>query len=242
MKIALCQIAMKWTIEENVLSIKSWIKKAAEQGADLALFTECAVTGYHRRIAEFSTLEHLQKAHKEIQNYVDETKMACLIGSPYISADKVDEIYNSFLFFKPEANDFEIASKIGLTSVEKQFFTPAKSRNIFTFKDLNIGTIFCREINDKEEILADFRDKNLDLIVWPSYILWTADPGVEDFCDSKDAAFYSKKLNVPVININAAIAINNLELQGLGGSPYAVDGELKSKCLADQEELKLITI
>ena len=61
MKIALCQTAMKWSIDENVSQIKEWIKTAAAQKADLALFTECAITGYHRRVPEFCTLEQLEK-------------------------------------------------------------------------------------------------------------------------------------------------------------------------------------
>lgn len=61
-EIALCQMAMHWTIAENLENIKIHLQQAVAGGAQLAVFPECAVTGYHRELSRISSRESLRVA------------------------------------------------------------------------------------------------------------------------------------------------------------------------------------
>ena len=51
MKVASVQMEMKWTLEENVSTILNYIDQISGK-ADLLLFPELSVTGFHRGVRE----------------------------------------------------------------------------------------------------------------------------------------------------------------------------------------------
>jgi len=233
---------MYWRIEENVESILQWIRKAAKEGAGLAVFTECAITGYHRKMPQTVNLEDLQNAYQKIGKCATANNIAVIVGSPFIEADSSEKIYNSAIYFNPTSKDYEITSKLGLTKAELRFFTKGQKRGFFKVGGLNIGVVFCREIQDGKELIEDYQAANLDLILWPSYIKWDSERelGEKDYLEA--AIAISKKLNVPILNINSANSLNDLSLKGLGASVLVENGEIVFTLVGDEEELKVIEV
>jgi predicted amidohydrolase len=55
--IAIAQIPMHWEMADNVVAIKQALRIARDDGAAICAFAELAVTGFHRRIAEWARPE-----------------------------------------------------------------------------------------------------------------------------------------------------------------------------------------
>ena len=239
---AICQIAMHWTIEENVENITKWIKECAEKGVELAIFPECALTGYHRKMPKITNSQALQNAFQKIAECVKENNIYTIIGAPYIDSDTPNNVFNSALFFSPKTKKYELTSKNGLTNVETLYFTKGEKRTIFEIEGFKVGVIFCIEVNDKEDVLADFKDADLDLLTWISYIKWDDNSIPENSINYQNSLDISNALNVPIINVNWANALNDPTLKGMGGSRYIKDGKIQFKLPEDTETLELIKV
>jgi hypothetical protein len=50
-RVAIGQLAMRWTSEENTAAILSAIHLAADHGAKMCVVPELGITGFHRKIA-----------------------------------------------------------------------------------------------------------------------------------------------------------------------------------------------
>ncbi len=244
MKIAVCQSNMHWTLQENLNSILEWMKKAADQQAQLTLFTECALTGYHRRVPELLNYDNLQNAYKAIQAKANELNIHTIVGSPYLpNATDTKTVLNSALFFKPQSAKYELTSKVGLTDAEKQFFTPGEKRDIFKLNDFKIGVIFCREMLDTESVLKDYKGTELDFVYWPSYIKWDSNSETHpDYIGLSHYTSMCSNLNVPIFNVNSPNALNDDSLRGMGKSKYLKDGAIAFQGPKDEEMLKIIEL
>ena len=242
MNIAICQTNMKWTVEENLEQIKVFMQNAVTQKADLAIFPECAVTGYHRKLPQNCQPQLLQSAFDNVSEMATQLKLDVIVGSPYIFPETPDQRCNSALYFNAQNAEIQIASKIGLTDGERQFFTPGKKRGIFTIQNKRVGVIFCREIIDREELLTDFRDEQIDFIIWPSYIKWDADPDYPEYVSEEMWIGLSRELGIPVVNANWANALNGSDITGMGGSVLAELGETAFRCQVDKEMLHITSV
>ncbi|MEZ4883946.1 MAG: carbon-nitrogen hydrolase family protein [Chitinophagales bacterium] len=242
MKIAVCQASMYWTIEENVENIIQWIRKAKKEEADLAVFMECAITGYHRKMPQTVSSKSLEIAHQKIKTAAMENQIAVIVGTPFIKADSLQSIFNSAIYFNPNSKGYKITSKIGLTETELLFFTKGQKREVFKIGDLNIGIVFCREIQDAKELIEDYHNTNLNLLLWPSYIKWDSELELGEIDYLEAGCTLSQKLNVPILNINAANSLNDLSLRGLGASVFVRNGEIVFTLAEDEEELKVVEL
>lgn len=243
MKVALCQTKMYWTIEENLENILHQLTLAASAEADLAVFPECALTGYHRKVPEITKAVALESAFKRIKAHCIEQQISAIVGSPFIPGSEPESIYNSAICFTSAGKQPEITSKIGLTAPELRFFTKADQRHSFRIGNRRIGIFFCCEVRDKDELIADFSLSDPDLLIWPSYIAWDGEPDPDGTTGAdyiRNAEKISAALGIPVINVNAANGVNRNNLSGLGGSVFINMGEVMFQLPKDQELMELI--
>lgn len=84
-KIAAAQIASSRNISENVSKIKSYIQSAADQGADIIVFPELAVTGSIKEDITAANQSVLDKALSEIRRQADEKDIYVIVGMPYFA-------------------------------------------------------------------------------------------------------------------------------------------------------------
>ena len=240
MKIGMCQTWMYPTIEENLENIVKNIRECEKNRAELVIFPECGLTGFHRKLPSQVNYETLAKSFKKILNCSKESNVSVIIGSPFIDTVNKNEIFNSALFFSPELEKPKITSKVGLTEVEHLYFTEGLTRKVFHIGKFNIGVIFCIEMDDKEDILNDFKDAKLDSIAWISYINWNGKVNSQNKIDYQNSLDISLALNVPIINVNWANSINDNLMKGMGGSRFINNGKLIFELEEDSEQLKII--
>ena len=84
-KIAAAQMASSRNISENVGKIKSYIQSAAEQGADIVVFPELAVTGNMKEDIAVANQSELDRALSEIRHQADERDIYVIVGMPYFT-------------------------------------------------------------------------------------------------------------------------------------------------------------
>jgi len=84
-KIAAAQIACSRNIDDNVSKIKSYIRQAADNDADIVVFPELAVTGYGKDDISAASLSALNSALNEIRNEAKSGNIYVIVGMPFFA-------------------------------------------------------------------------------------------------------------------------------------------------------------
>ena len=79
-RIAIAQVRMHWTLEENLSSIYDAMRLAQAEGAGICAFSELAITGFHRKIASLAKPDLIDPAIENIKNLSAELKLAVALG------------------------------------------------------------------------------------------------------------------------------------------------------------------
>ena len=127
LRIAVSQLQMSDTIEENHRSIRAALEEAVIRGASLVLFPECAITGFHRGLAQLYSPPALQTVVADLQQRVDEHGCAVVVGSPWPGQD--EQRLNAALIIRPGVS-MVVAPKVGLTASEAQFFSAGERQRL----------------------------------------------------------------------------------------------------------------
>jgi len=85
MKIAAAQIACSRSIDDNVNKIKSYVRQAADNAADIVVFPELAVTGYGKDDISAASLSALNSALNEIRNEAKSGNIYVIMGMPFFA-------------------------------------------------------------------------------------------------------------------------------------------------------------
>jgi predicted amidohydrolase len=94
-KIAIAQMPMAWTVHENTRTIVEHLDTARSRGAEVALFPECATTGFHRRVPEHASPAAVREAMIAIQQRCAALRMAAIIGTPFFPSADHHPIWNA---------------------------------------------------------------------------------------------------------------------------------------------------
>ena len=142
-RIAIAQITMHWTTQENLTSIRWAMDLARLQGAQLCGFSELAVTGFHRHIAREATPELVVPAIETLKMHSARLSLGIAVGAPTFGAD--GEIFNSHLLVDENGETSAEVRKRGLTDPEATFFARGAARPIGTLHGLRCSAVICRE-------------------------------------------------------------------------------------------------
>ncbi|MGI9280762.1 MAG: nitrilase-related carbon-nitrogen hydrolase [Endozoicomonas sp.] len=164
MKIAISQMKMSLTEEENLSTILETIEAISQSGAKLCIFPELAITGFNGPVIVKST-------HAKTNEYIASIKQACLKHQIGVLVGcvifKNSEKYNGSYYINEKGDIEGYILKEGLTESEKKAFSQLQHRPTFTIENIKFSAIFCREIEDHETI--HFTEEP-EIIFWPSYI------------------------------------------------------------------------
>ena len=129
------------SIHENVELIVATILKSAQAGADVVLFPECAVTGYHR---DFSTLKpsDVRGAQNQIAAAARQAQCHVLVGCPTFAGPKR---LNSLLVYNRRGQEVFCYSKIHLTPRDADNFQPGNRLAFFRLEGIPCTAILCHE-------------------------------------------------------------------------------------------------
>ncbi len=205
------QIRMSATVQGNLDAV---CRAVAESDAELHVFPECTLTGFHRGLPELVDSEALQDSGQILQEIADQTGSGLLIGRPQRTSRGV---LNTMLLLVPGQAP-QWTAKRGLTPSEARFFTVPESpgpgressdhSDLLVFRERRLGVLFCREVLDPLEHVA-----GAELLIWPGYIQWD-----EDNSYRRAAQAHCRRLGVPLLQANWADSINAPKTRGLGGS------------------------
>ncbi len=218
MKIIAVQLPMAPTVADNLASILRSVDHAVEDlGADVVLFPECALTGFHKDLPDQCTPEILGDALGELQAMADELDAMLLVGTPWPLPD--GRMLNALAVLRP-IEDLLVAPKIGLSESELQFFTAGTERTTWTWLGARFASVICREMLDPIDP-AQLGD--VDVVFWPGYIAW--DAGDDDYMGAVSRV--ARALKAVVVQANWPDSLNAPETRGMGGSVVVgPDGEL----------------
>lgn len=150
MKIATVQMPMAYTIIENVETILSSLTQAKVQGAEVAVFPECAVIGYHREMGSELTQENIENALTRISQKCAALGIAAVVGTPFYGDGLVDKPWSAVAIFTHLGELAAIFPKLIFTRTEKylDLFTVGKpaSRQCFQLFGRTCAVLICCEL------------------------------------------------------------------------------------------------
>lgn len=183
MKIAITQTRPIWgDIAHNFKEHKKLIHQAYEQGADLIVFPELALTGYGREGIEPFAFSGYEQELKKLQEISDNLNIVICEGLPVKDADRVSI---SMMIFQPNSDALTYHKRY-LFDTEKDYFQPGIDQVVLHLQQRVIAPAICYESSlseHLEECLA------LDATIYLSSVA-KDQKGIE-----KTAAYYPKIAN-----------------------------------------------
>ena len=247
LRVAIAQQPMEWTTARNVEHIVVSLEMAAEQGAQLCLFPELALTGFHRQIREQAKPEIVAPALRRVQSACRQHRIAGVLGAPTFGVDGA--VLNSYLFVDAEGGLGPTVSKSGLTPAELTFFAAGTQRPIVRFADRACTTVMCREIEDVDAIASQLAGDQIDLFFWPSIVgqppgtIAEPEREVQDLGYRERAGEFARRFAAHLVQCNWPVALNTPDQRYQGESKaYAPDGEVLLTLPRDQAGLAVFNL
>ena len=239
LRLAVAQQTMEWTTGRNVEHIVSALALAAGQGAQLCLFPELALTGFHRQIREQARPEIVDAALQRVRAACRDARIAGLIGLPTFTADGA--VRNSYAFIDADGTMGAAVHKNGLTAAELTFFAAGADRAVTRFAGRSCTTVMCREIEDVDLIAAQLAAEPVQLVFWPSIVghppgtIAEPEREVQDLGYRQRAGEFARRFNAHLVQCNWPHALNTPERNYQGESKaYAPNGEILLTLPRDQ--------
>lgn len=151
--------------KENLDKMFQFIKKASQQRADLILFPEMALTGYHTKMKTNEVSESKNgPSISLLAKWAREYKLKIIVGFP---EKKEDGLYNSACFLNDDGSLIGTYQKVHLWDEEPKYFKAGKHFPVFTTDIGKIGIIICydTEFPETSRIMAL---KGANLILAPT--------------------------------------------------------------------------
>lgn len=221
LRIAIAQIPMHWTIEENLAAILAAMRLARSSGATLCTFPELAVTGFHRKIVELAKPELVAPAIRHITDLASELRLAVTFGAPTFGPDGAK--YNSHLLVNETGEITAVVHKNGLTAPEATFFQAGVSRPVAKLQGLTATAVICREVEDFGPVVEQLRVGAARLVLWPG--LMSPDPS-KPVTDPPDHVVQAQRIasaaEAYVVQSNWPNALNNPERSSEAGQSSCI--------------------
>lgn len=164
-RLAIAQIAMRWSTQENLQAILAAIDVAHAEGARICAFSELAVTGFHREIAREAVPQSVLPAIDRLQARCAQRRVAIAVGAPTFGVGSFR--YDSHLLISEAGELVATISKQGLTEPEATFFQPGTSRPIGRLQGLDCSAVICREVGDIEAVSRQLPPDAVDIVFVP---------------------------------------------------------------------------
>lgn len=245
MKIAVCQINhIIGDIAGNSAKIIKYLKKAQNQGADIAVFPETAISGYPCgdlwQNKDF--IKKQLKALREISKYTKKT--ACIIG--YVDFnDKVDFLENACAFiYKGKILGKSTKMRLALWDVfyDPRYFVPAEKQKLVNFKGKKIGMTICADIFAPDKY---FTKNPLSYLKGADFITHiSASPyflGRIKSSRNGRVIKSAKKLKRPIVMCNMIGANDDIIYDG-GSTAFDKNGNTIAKAKSWQEDMFVVDL
>ena len=139
--VAAAQMKFRAAIADNVSWITEVIHTSANDGVEIILFPECAVTGYHRDFDAVSRSQ-TEAALQRIARAACAARCCVLVGCPAYAGRRR---FNSLVVFDRRGRKVFTYSKIHLTARDARFFKPGNTLAFFHLAGVPCTAIICHE-------------------------------------------------------------------------------------------------
>ena len=147
--------------EHNFSTICAAAERAAEAGAELLLFPECALTGYPPRDIPSSAaadFPRLAEMHAALHKLSDARNLALIVGS-MVPAE--NGVRNAVMIFRPGEEPL-IYAKRALWGWDRDNFVPGDAPGVFSFRGWKIGVRICYEVRFPEYFRELYRTRAVE--------------------------------------------------------------------------------
>ena len=221
LRMAIAQPTIYWSGDENTAALLRTLAQAAAQGAQLCVFPELAVTGFHRQIAAAAKPDlvagWLQAVHAACARHA----IAAVVGAPTFGDD--ERIYNSMLMIDERGACVGVVEKTGLTDPEATFFARGNARPVATLRGQRCTAVICREIEDLDAVCAQLAGHAPELIFWPG--LMAPEKGKEHIEPPEHvqhAQQLARRTDAFVVQANWPMTLNYPDLSATTGKSVAI--------------------
>ena len=170
LSIATCQFPVSDNIEENAGWIIRQMEKAHAQGANLAHFPECALSGYPG--VDMLTMENFQ--WNLLHGYTDsitalakQLDMWVLLGSIHELSDTLKPL-NSLYVINPSGKIIDRYDKRFCTKGDLKFFSAGNHFVVFNINGIRCGLLICFDVRFPE-LYREYKKLDVDLIFQSFY-------------------------------------------------------------------------
>ncbi|MCI5050246.1 MAG: NAD+ synthase [Rickettsiales bacterium] len=221
-------------ISGNVEKIVASIRSASDQGADLVVFPEMAITGYPPEDLVFksSFQDRAMEAATQIAQQVRDTNCAALVGGLY--RDGYD-LYNA-VFLIDEGKIQRVQSKRSLPNYgvfdEKRLFSKGDKPSPIEWRGHQLGVLICQDVWD-ERLSAHLNRKGAEIL-----IVLNASPYEMGKARTRKnvVELAARQMEKPVIYVNLVGGQDELVFDGRSFAIHP-DGSDVTRLKAFQEEL-----
>jgi len=170
LSIAACQFPVSDKIEENAGWIIKQMEEAHAQGATLAHFPECALSGYPG--VDMHTMDNFQ--WKLLNVYTDsictlakQLDMWVLLGSIHELSDTLKPL-NSLYLINPSGKIIDRYDKRFCTNGDLKFFSAGNHFVVFNINGIRCGLLICFDVRFPE-LYREYKKLDVDLIFQSFY-------------------------------------------------------------------------
>lgn len=231
LRLAIAQVPMQWTVDANLAVIERAMRLAAGRGAAICVFSELAVTGFHRQIRAEAVPAKVDPAVARIGVLCRTLGLACAVGAPTFAAAG-GAIYNSYLHIDEHGERVGQVDKTGQTPAEATFFHGGRGRPVSTLQGRKTSAVLCREVEDLALVRAHLPAGAAEIVFWPGAMGRAPENRDEHWVDVVPLAQQlARQSTAWVVQNNWPNALNNPpdspDALHLGGSQvFAPDGAL----------------
>lgn len=224
LRVAIGQIRMEWTGQTNTRSMLRTMTQAAREGAQVCVFPELAVTGFHRQIRAEAVPDAVARHLRDIRQACAEQAIAVVAGAPTFCED--GRIFNSCVFIDAQGALVGVVEKVGVTPAEETFFSRGSARSGVDLLGYRTTAVLCREVDDLDEIPSDLSRLSARIVFWPGAMRPAVDGSASTHV--QHARELARRTGTFVIQSNWPNSLNYPEESAEAGHSMVVgpDGEI----------------
>lgn len=126
-------------LDRNVAGITAHIRRLGERGVRVAVFPECALTGYFEDVVKATSAKQLSEAERQVADACREAGIYAVVGTPHRDGEA---LYNSATVIGPSGEVIERYHKVQLA---EPWPTPGDHLSVFRVAGVPCSIIICHD-------------------------------------------------------------------------------------------------
>lgn len=248
LNIGLAQVANHYEYDRNRSAILGALDQLASKGAELALFPECAVSGYNTGLLKIDAVQ-LEETLVAVRERCRSLGLTAALPTPWAKGNGT--YFNSVAVIRGDGSVSDVFHKSGLQRGEERLFNRAdRHRRYFEVKGYRVGVVICVETaHGPWDYLQP--EEHIDFIFWPGFYGATASEQEVAWADSPSASDQRVRDNLinhwraPLALVNSATSPEPQYWPGkqFGGSTLRdPSGAEVFRAARDLEELAVVAV